>query len=102
MQQHVLDDGVGSLAVLHDFFEIVLQQPVNSSTSCRTLPVSVTVLEQVVQFTGQFSRHRREIVDEIERVLDLMRDPSGELAKRGELFGLHQAILRGAEVIKGF
>ena len=26
MQQHVLDDGVGALAVLDDFFEIVLQQ----------------------------------------------------------------------------
>ena len=25
MQQHVLDDGVGALAVLHDLFEIALQ-----------------------------------------------------------------------------
>ena len=26
MQQHVLDDGVGALAVLDDLFEVVLQQ----------------------------------------------------------------------------
>ena len=54
-------------------------------------------LQHIVQLIGQFGRKRREIVDEIERVLDLVRDAGGELAERGELFGLHQAILRGAQ-----
>ena len=58
-------------------------------------------LEHVVQLVGQFRRQRREIVDEIERVLDLVRDAGGELAERGEFLGLHQAILRGAQIVEG-
>ena len=58
-------------------------------------------LEHVVQFIGQFRRQRREIIDEIERVLDLVRDASGELAERGQLLGLDQAILRGAQFFEG-
>ena len=57
-------------------------------------------LEHVVQFVGQFRRQRGEIVDEIERVLDLVRDAGGELAERGELLGLDQAILRGTQVVE--
>ena len=74
---------------------------VSSSTSSRILSVKRGTLEQVVQLIGQFRRQRREIIDEIERVLDLVRDTRSELAKRSELFRLHQAILRGAEVIQG-
>ena len=57
-------------------------------------------LEHVVQLVGQFRRQRREIIDEIERVLDLVCDAGGELAERSQLLGLDQAILRGAEVIE--
>src|SRR5206468_4597277 len=38
---------------------------------------------------------------EIERVLDFVGDAGGELAEGSELFGLDQAILRGAQVIEG-
>ena len=48
----------------------------------------------------QFDRDRREIVDEIERVLDLVSDTGGQLAERGELLGLHQAILRGLQILQ--
>ena len=41
-----------------------------------------------------------EIVDEIERVLDLVRNAGGELAERGELLRLHQAVLRGAQLLQ--
>ena len=44
----------------------------------------------------------REIIDEIERVLDLVRDAGGELTKRGEFLRLDQAILRGAQVLQRF
>ena len=54
-------------------------------------------LERVIQLVGQFRRKRREIIDEIERVLDLVRDAGGELAERGELLGLNQAVLCGAQ-----
>ena len=55
-------------------------------------------LERVIQLVGQFRRQRREIIDEIERVLDLVRDAGGELTERGEFFGLDQAILRRLQI----
>ena len=58
-------------------------------------------LEHVVEFVGQFRRKRGEIVDEIERVLDFVRDPSRELAERSQFLGLHQAVLRVAQVVEG-
>ena len=57
-------------------------------------------LQHVVQLVGQFRRQCREIIDEIERVLDLVRDAGGELAERGEFLGLHQAVLRGAQFVE--
>ena len=48
----------------------------------------------------KLGRKRREIIDEIERVLDLVRDAGGELAERGELLGLDQAVLRGAQIVE--
>ena len=57
-------------------------------------------LEHLVQFVGQFDRERREIVDEIERVLDLVGDAGGELAERGQLLGLDQPVLCGAQVLE--
>ena len=101
MQQHVLDDGVGALAVLHDLFEIVLQHAGQFVDFFPDLAVHRDRLEHVIQFIGQFRRQRREIIDEIERVLDLVRDARGELAERGELFGLDQAVLRGAQIVEG-
>ena len=99
MQQHVLDDRVGALAVLHHLFEIALQhvgQLVEFlSYACRRQ--AATGLSSIAQFIDQFGRERREIVDEIERVLDLVRDAGGELAERGELLGLDKAILCGAQ-----
>ena len=56
--------------------------------------------QRLAQFVDEFDRDRREIVDEIERVLDLVRDAGGQLAERGELLGLHQAVLRGAQVFQ--
>ena len=101
MQQHVLDDGVGALAVLHDLFEIVLQQAGQFVDFFPDLAVHRDRLEHVVQFVGQFRRKRGEVVDEIERVLDLVRDASGELTERSQFLGLDQAILRGAQFVEG-
>ena len=46
------------------------------------------------QLVEQLGRQPGEIVDEIERVLDLMRDPGGQLTERGQLLRLDQAVLR--------
>ena len=100
MQQHVLDDRIGALAVLHHLFEIALQHMGELVDLLARLVVERGRLEHVVQFVDQFRRQRREIVDEIERVLDLMGDAGGELAERSQLLGLHQAVLRGAQIVE--
>ena len=96
MQQHVLDDRVGPLAMLDDFFEIVLQQTRQFVDFLADLGVHRDRLERVIQLIGQFCRQRGEIIDEVERVLDLVRDPSGELTERGQFLGLDKAVLCGA------
>ena len=100
MQQHVLDDRVGALAVLHHLFEIAFQHLVNSSISCSLLVVERRGFESVAQFIDKFDRERREIVDEIEWVLDLVRDAGGELTERGELLRLNQAVLCGTQFLQ--
>ena len=92
---------VGALAVLHDLVEIALQHvrqlvdlgPQSSRRAARSL-------ERLPQFVDQLARERGEIVDEVQRVLDLVRDAGGELAERGELFGLDQPVLRGLQVLE--
>ena len=100
MQQHVLDDGIGALAVLHHLFEIVLQE---AGQFADVFPYAVLErdrLQHLVQLVGQFRRECCEIVDEVQRVLDLVGDACGELAKRGEFLGLDQAVLCGAQFLE--
>jgi hypothetical protein len=89
MQEHVLDDGVGTFAVLDDFFEIVFQKPRQFVDLFPHLFVKRGRLEHIIELIGQFRRQRGEIINKIERVLDLVCDAGGELAERGQFFGLH-------------
>ena len=73
---------------------------VSSSICLRVLSSTASVLHGVLQLVDQLAGDGREIVDEIERVLDLVRDAGGELAERGELLRLHQAVLRGAQILQ--
>ena len=100
MQQHVFHDRIGALAVLHHLLEIALQHVREFVDLFPRLVVELGRREHVVQLVDQFRRQRREIVDEVERVLDLVRDAGGELAERSKLLGLHQAVLRGAQVFE--
>ena len=56
--------------------------------------------KRLPQFVDELNRYRREIVDEIERVLDLVRDASGQLTERGELLRLDQAVLGSPQVLQ--
>ena len=56
MQQHVLDDGVGALAVLDDLFEIVLQQAGQFVDFFADLTVHRDRLERVIQLIGKLGR----------------------------------------------
>ncbi len=58
--------------------------------------------ERLLQFVDQLDRDAREVVHEIERVLDLVGDARRQLTKRGELLCLDKAILSGAQVLKRF
>ena len=73
---------------------------ISSSASSRRASSSGAALITLGKFADQLARQRREIVDEIERVLDLVRDAGGELAERGELFRLDEAVLRFAQVVE--
>jgi hypothetical protein len=53
----------------------------------------VAIDEFYFQFIQQFYTHFREIIDEVERVLYLVRYAGGKLAQRRHFFGLDQLVL---------
>ena len=101
MQQHVLHDRIGALAVLNHLVEIAADGPDQFVGLVALGLVQAARLDQrSAQFVDQLARQGGEIVDEIERVLDLVGDAGGELAERGELFRLDQPVLRLAQVVE--
>ena len=102
MLQHVLDDGIRTLAVLHDLVEIApkrVHQFINFSAGFvveRLCPSRCPAIHRSIRW------RRREIVDEIERVLHLVCDASGQLAERRRAFGLDQTILCGSQILQRF
>ena len=52
----------------------------------------------LLQLVEQFDRQPGEVVDEIERVLDLVRDAGGQLAQRRHLLCLDQIGLRRLQI----
>ena len=74
--------------------------PIRSSASSRWAFLERLGAENLDEFVEQFARERGEIVYEVQRILDLVRDAGGELAERGQLFRLHQPVLRLAQVVE--
>ena len=102
MRQHALDDIVGAFAVFDDPFEIAGQHP-----SDLVDLVALTLVERregrrgrPLQFVKQPDRKARKIVDEIERVLDLVGDAGSQLAERRHLFSLNQIGLGRLQVVQ--
>ena len=81
VQQHILDDGVGAPAVLYDLAEIVLQCIRQFADFAARLVVGLHALQRFLQFIDQFDGNAREVIDEIERVLDLVGNPRSELTE---------------------
>ena len=73
---------------------------VSSLISVRALWSNRYTAQDVLQLIDQFGGDPRKIVDEIERVLDLMRDACGQLAERRQLLGLDKAVLSSAQVLQ--
>ncbi len=98
--QHALDDVIGALPMLGNLFEVAGQH----LEGFVDLGALVVVQRRnrrrggLLQFVEQFDRQASEIVDEIERVFDLVGDPGGQLPKRGHLLRLDQAGLRRSQV----
>ena len=100
MQQHVLDDRVGAFAVLNDLVEIALGHRDEFDRFVAHVLRERSFANELAKFVEQLARQRRKVVDEIERVLDLVGDAGGELPERGEFFRLHQSVLRLAQVVE--
>jgi hypothetical protein len=77
LQQHVLDDGVCALAVLHHLVEIVAQGIRQFGYFGKRIIIGLHCAESFLQLVNQFRRDTREIVDEIERIFDLVSDAGG-------------------------
>jgi hypothetical protein len=73
-----------------------------SLISLRNLASRVHPCKRLPQFVNEFDRDGREIVDEIERILDLVRDAGSQLTKRCQLLGLNQTVLCGPQVLQRF
>ena len=73
--------------------------PIVSTISAR-LPGSseATARRGILQLVQQFDREAGEVVDEIERVFDLVRDAGGHLAERRHLLRMDQARLRDLQL----
>ena len=74
--------------------------PIRSSASRGRASSSGAGASASFSSSEQLARQRREIVDEVQRVLDLVGDAGGELAERSELFRLDQPVLRLAQVVE--
>ena len=100
MFQHRLHDAVGASAVLGDLLQVAGQHGRD------VVDLGALLLGQpseawrggLLQFAQQIHRQGGEVVDEVQRVLDLVRDARGELAERGHLLRLDQVGLRGLQV----
>jgi hypothetical protein len=102
MRQHALDDAIGPAPVLGDLGKIAGQH----LDDCVNLGAGVLAerghgrLGRLLQLIEQFDREVREVVDEIERVLDLVGDPGGQLAQGRHLLRMQQARLRRLQVVQ--
>ena len=52
----------------------------------------------LLQLVEQLDRERGKVVDEVQRVLDLVGDPGGQLTEGGHLLRLDQAVLGAAQI----
>jgi hypothetical protein len=101
--EHALDDTVGALAVLGDLVEVAAQH-FDHFVNRRTLVVAEGRYRRgrcLPQFQQQFARQLGEVVDKIERVLDLVRDAGGQLTERRHLLRMDEAGLSRLQLLQG-
>jgi len=102
MFQHRLDDAVGAFAVFGDLLQIAGQH-FRNVVDLRALVVVQRGEARCgcfVQFRQQIDRETRKIVNEVQRVLDLVRNAGGQLAQRRHLLRLNQIGLGDLELME--
>ena len=102
MHEHTLDDAVRAPPVLGDLFEVAGQH-VDDLVDLGALLVAERRqcrCRGFLQLVQQFARQTGKVVDEVERVLDLVGDAGGQLPQGGHLLGLDQACLGRLELLE--
>src|SRR5260370_36151284 len=92
MRQHARNDAVSPPAMLGDLFEIARQHR-DDFIYLRARIVAErrdSRRGRLLQLVQELDREPGEVVDEIKRVLDLVRDPGGQLTERVHLLGMDQ------------
>ena len=88
--EHASDDAVDAATALHDFFQISRQHTDGLDNLSTFAGIECTdrarCFRQLVQ---QFDGEACKVIDEIEGVLDLVRDPGRHLPKRCHLLRMH-------------
>ena len=103
MSQHALDDIVSALAVLDDPFEVADQH------LARLIDLATPSLVErserwrcgLVQFAQETDGKAGEVVDEIERVLDFVRDSRRQLTERRHFLSLNEIGLSRLQIVQG-
>jgi hypothetical protein len=102
MFEHALDDAVGAFAMLGDLLEVAAQH-LDDLVHGGSLVVAERRHRRgcrLLQLKQQFARQLGEVVDKIERVFDLVRDPRGELAELRHLLNVEHAGLRRLQLLQ--
>ena len=100
MQQHVLNDRVRALAVLHDLFEVVAKDIGQFRDFFTRFLVGRQPSERFLQLVDQLNGKPGKVIDEIERVLDFVGDAGGKLTQGRKLLRLNEAVLCGSQILK--
>ena len=97
MREHAPHDAVRPQAVLDDLAEARVELPGDVVQLLAGLLVELLpgVVEDLLHLLGELARDLREVLDEVERVLDLVGDPGRQLAEGGQLL-LEDHLVLGA------
>ena len=79
MQKHVFDNGIGPTTVLGHLLEIVFHRAGKFADAGARFIFERRPIDDLFEFVQKVARKIGEIIDEVKRVLDLMRDAGGEL-----------------------
>ena len=94
--QHVGDDPVGALAVVLDQLQVaaqVLEDLADLPPLIFVQAAVLVLLHDLLDLLEKLRGHLGEVLDEVERVLDLVGDPGRQLAQRRELLAHHDLVL---------